>query len=385
MEEKENKNNKSPNESKDKKKSFSLSDQTTLEKEILDELNTNPKYGEFLNQYSEHSVDSFKKYYAMRKAYVMINGARALEDEEYKALEYSLMAEEYIWHIQQRKLFDLQCRWRAEQVKIKEIEAASDFNEWSEKIEMCPFITPITKEEFELYMSFVDTSKMEDIQTDYITTWQEYEDFKAHYTDIESDYYIYEIPGWYEYYENKTGLGSLYLLNDIRGEKEEFYREICRANERKKNEEAMKDKPKSVIDRRPYFDYYNSEVMLKFLSKFEDGNFIIKWQAYINSLEAEDDPVLEYAIETLQNATEDFEINYNRSWRAGIIAAANEYKRKRLLEELPKAYNDYQFRLANGLGFKMHFEKRHKYNAEFDKKIILDGRELNGEPRDFNF
>ncbi len=385
MEEKENKNNKSPNESKDKKKSFSLSDQTTLEKEILDELNTNPKYVEFLNQYSEHSVDSFKKYYAMRKAYVMINGARALEDEEYKALEYSLMAEEYIWHIQQRKLFDLQCRWRAEQVKIKEIEAASDFNEWSEKIEMCPFITPITKEEFELYMSFVDTSKMEDIQTDYITTWQEYEDFKAHYTDIESDYYIYEIPGWYEYYENKTGLGSLYLLKDIHGEKEEFYREICRANERKKNEEAMKDKPTPVIDRRPYLNYYDNEVMLKFLSKFEDGNFIIKWQAYLNSIETVDDPQLKYAIETLQNATEDLEINYNRSWRAGIITAANEYKRKRLFEELPKAYNDYQFRLANGLGFKMHFEKRHKYSAEFDKKIILDGRELNGEPRDFNF
>jgi len=385
MEEKENNSSGQGDENKDKKKALTWSDQTRLEKEILNDLDTNPRYAEFLDRYSAISAKFFKDHFAHTKAEILINGARLLENEEYRVLRYSSMAEEYLWHIQQRKLFDLQCRWRADQIKINGIEISADFKEWSENIEECTFLTPITQDEFDLYMTFISTGKMEDIKTDYLTVWQEYESFKSQYMEPDDDDYVYQTPGWYEFYENTTGLGSLYLLDDVRGEKEEFYMEISRNYDNKKNDEKNADKPKPVIDQRPYMDYTNDEVILEFLKKYEDGNFIIKWQAYNNSFATEEDEMVDDALETLRSAVELCPINFNDSWRAGIIFAADEYIRKKLLEELPKAYNDYMFRVKSCLGFNKHFEKRYSHHASFEKEIILRGRELNGEPRNFNF
>ena len=357
---------------------------TDKQKEILNDLNTNPKYTKFFEKYNRNSVQRFKENYAIAKSYVISNEGRALEEEEDRLLKYQLMAEEYIWHIQQRKLFDLQIKWRAEQIELEGVEAIADFEEWSENIEKCPFLTPISQEEFDLYISFVESSKMEDIQTNYLTKWQEYEDFKAQYDDIESDLYVYEIPGWYEYYENKTGLGALYMLKDIRGEKEGVYMKIYRENVYRQFEEKNKDKPKPEPDERPNILYYDKEVIQEFLSLFETGNFIHNWEAYHRSLESDNND-LDYAIYTLSTATENCEIEYNYNWRAGIIYTANEYDRKMLLAAMPKAYNDYLFRINSGLGFDSHFEKRRPFKAALVKEAILGGREMNGEPRDFNF
>ncbi len=386
MDNKENKSGEQKDLSGDEKKEPpKQTDYKTIENEIKEDLDTNPKYKKYFEKFNKSSVERFKSNYIGRKRDVILYGGKALADEEHRILRYALLAEEYIWHIQQRKLFDLQCRWRAEEIKIKEIAISGEFTEWSEKIEICPFLTPINDEEFKLYMSFIESAKMEDISTNNMTMWQEYDEFKLQYTDIESDNYEYEIPGWYEYYENNTGLGSLYMLDDIRGRKEKFYMKIWREHYWKKWEEENRNKVKPEIDDRPSLKYYDDDVMTDFLRQFENGNFINRWHAYYKNRDDEDERELEYAVVTLSDASEEWPINYNKNWRQGILDAANEYTRKKLLEELPKAYKDYLFRIKSGLGFELHFQSKYSFGSSSNKERILDGRELNGEPRDFNF
>ena len=52
---------------------------------------------------------------------------------------------------------------------------------------------------------------------------------------------------------------------------------------------------------------------------------------------------------------------------------------------MPRAYKNYLFRLNNGLAFE--FTDKHGYDFIRDNyaDLILRGRKLNGEPRDFNF
>ena len=88
-------------------------------------------------------MESFKKLYADKKAYALLYGDLYERIENKMALKYKEMAEEHIWRIQQRKLFDLQCRWRAEEIKLDGVELTVDFRIWEKKIDECPFITPI--------------------------------------------------------------------------------------------------------------------------------------------------------------------------------------------------------------------------------------------------
>ena len=76
-------------------------------------------------------------------------------------------------------------------------------------------------------------------------------------------------------------------------------------------------------------------------------------------------------------------------WRAAIIYAAWKYERKRLLPSLDTAYENYLFRLQMGIGFARAKEKssREREVSEQDgwRRMILDGREALGEPRNFDF
>jgi len=357
--------------------------QIDIESEILHDLNTIPKYSDFFEKFNKESVKEFKEYYAKAKAAVILDNGKALEYENQNVLQYESLAEECIWQIQQRKLFDLQIKWRSKQIEIEEIKVTAEFEEWANKIEQCQFISKISQEEFDLYISFIENTKMENIQGSIIVNWQAYNDFKSQY-HVSNDF-IFRKPEWYEYYENKTGLGSLYLLEDVRGEKELFYKRIYFEYEIQLRKKCGNLKSIPEDDGKPWLWNHDKHIMTKFVNECEDGNFINKWNAFLNKFILDNDHELNNAINILKTSTETWGINYNEDWRQGIINAADEYKRKRLLDALPKAFHDYSFRVNTGLAFDSHFENQYLRDTNKEKEEILKGRELNREPKDFNY
>ncbi|MCL5031112.1 MAG: hypothetical protein M1480_19070 [Bacteroidetes bacterium] len=363
-----------------------------LESEFLSDLKTNPRYSSFFEPYKKSSVDSFIESYAHHKARLLVYSDYCLSNEEDYITKYYNKAEEIIWDIQQRKLYDLQIKWRAEQIKIPEVEISYEFLYWERHIKSCPFISPISQDEFDLYMAYLNYSSYNDIfYWDFNSKgYQDYEDFKKQYfyLDKHEEYYT-DPPPWYEFYESRTGLGVLYLLPDLRGTKEDFYIDIYIENKRKIEEEKNKDKPKAEVkyehkESIPW-DYGFIE---EFIRKFEDEDTYRKYIGYRRIVEMEDDDLAD-AIETLHYADRIMPIGNNKNWKDGIIEAAHNYEKIKLIEEMPKVYADYRFRVNAGIKFEGDDRAlRKKYLdgvVDHFKHEILEGRMLNGEPADFNF
>ena len=126
-----------------------------LRAEIKHDLETNPRYKELFDQYSPYSVQSFIDHYVWKKESCLTLGDFFLRDESDNLLRFETEGAELMWQIQHKKLFDLECLWRAEQIKIAEVEQTWDFRYWEDHLERCPFLPPITEDEIDTYVDYL--------------------------------------------------------------------------------------------------------------------------------------------------------------------------------------------------------------------------------------
>ncbi|HLK97712.1 MAG TPA: hypothetical protein VK364_08090, partial [Hymenobacter sp.] len=73
------------------------------------------------------------------------------------------------------------------------------------------------------------------------------------------------------------------------------------------------------------------------------------------------------------------------NWRQALLKAVSEFKRRKLLEHLPAAYEAYLMREQVGIAHPRVHDKRNSRIHEALKKQVLDGRKLLGEPENFDF
>jgi hypothetical protein len=300
------------------------------------------------------------------------------------------MAEEALWAIQQKKLFNLQCQWRAEQVKVKGVEHSTQFLLLSSNIQHCPAISPVSRAEVDLYVEFLRSGLARPSLG--FDNWQDYEAFKAEYEagsipgiDNPADDHM---PAWYRFYDEHMGTDSLLGLHDIRGEKEHRYRSIAR----QKQLETMKGNsvPKT-IDNRPYLSIFDIDTVESFVKKFEDKR-TLKYCRAVEEFQLQLDEQMEVddAIETLRNASNFVPIRSNMDWKQAIIDAAHRYELEQVSNILTTVHQEYIFRVENSINFpqSMIDKKREEYAfqlCEMAKQQIMEGRTLLGEPNNMKF
>jgi len=356
-----------------------------------DELNNNPVYRDFFSQFNRSSVETFIRNYAQRKAFYLTYGSDFIKQNAQWDLRYRLIAEQALWTIQQKKLFNLQCYWRAEQITLKGIEHSSQFLLLSANIQYCPYISTVSRVEIDLYINFLKSGKAS-LNSDFYN-WQDYESFKAAHLSGEDEKQsgpdsAEYLPAWYAWYDQYMATANLLDLPDIRGAKEKKYRSLTRQH-------TLDRMKKSVghqhIDARPYLSTSDSTVMDSFIRRFEDK----KIHRYFKAMESFQEemnelPELDKTIEKLKNAGKEISIRSNSDWKRALMQAAGEYELNRVADILPAVYEDYLVRVENGLNFPMNpLEKRrveHAFNVcEAARKQILEGRQLSGEPLNFQF
>ena len=93
-----------------------------IRQQTEDELKSNPAMQEYFSAFNEQSVEGFIRNYARKKAIYITQGPAIINNKEQEDLKFKFLAEDALWTIQQKKLFNLQCQWRAEQIKLKSIE-----------------------------------------------------------------------------------------------------------------------------------------------------------------------------------------------------------------------------------------------------------------------
>lgn len=340
-------------------------------KEIVE----NESIQKYFEEFSPSSVDGFIDSYLSTKylayKYKSFYGAQ-LEKIRTRWIDE---ASEHLEAILQKKLFDVQCLWRAEQITLKEVEIAFDFNVWKDNIFNCPFIE-ITSEDISIYQDFLNSGQAEIDCCDFYE-WQEYDDFKSDDED-----FTVSMPDWYDFHNLRTGNGCLLLLPNIRGEKEKFYINLFHDNKQKnEGEQNHHYNPK------PYLSSHDDDTLKFFVTTFEDAEHrknILNYKEYNNRTSDENN--IDEIIMYMSEIDDIIPIESHHDYRKAIVLAYTKYCLGKVAEHLPLAFEQYLFN--KNMKLDTATEKQHRGSLEIKMLYynkILDGRELNGEPRDLNF
>jgi hypothetical protein len=237
--------------------------------QLIEELKQNSKVINYLAGYDPNSSESFIKYYANIKYLLLKHGESYKNGYERRIGFYKFWAEKYYWLIAQKKLFNLQCLWRAEKIDLP-VSISYEFTYWGRNIKACPFIEPVTEEELKVLIDYLDTTQEDCPEIDNEYSWQEYDEFKESEAGSEEEA---NYPDWYTYYDTYFGTPYLLFLPNICGEREERYLNAWRAHEYPQPINTP------VAETRPFLQY-NNDQLLDFIRAVEPHKIVDYFKFY---------------------------------------------------------------------------------------------------------
>ena len=353
-------------------------------KQWRQEMEENSSIQQYFEQFNPDSVKSFIDTYFVYKNIWVEHGdlySRLMQEGE---IHWASKASEYLEYILQKKLFDLQCLWRAEKIELKEVQLSIDFQLWEHNIFNCPFLEPISAEDIELMQQFLNQDNA-DTEMGWFDNWQDYEEIKEAYN---TDNANRNFPEWYEFYNGRKGTGVYMLLPDIRGEKEEFYMDLWRESKKEEWAEQRRLHEQNSVEQKKYISYYEEGLVDWFVSTFENKEVQHFYKAYKwSNKDNNDKEMMEEDLKLLFEADEYVPIEANMDWKEAIRIAAQKYRLRKIAEALPLAYEQYLMNIQLGIGFPNENRLFESFqNIKQDRiNCILIGRKLNGEPEDLNF
>lgn len=380
------------NNPKDKEK---IERMAATEKETIHRMQNDPAIKQYLSGYSKGSVIEFIKWYAQTRASYIENGELYQSYIEKSYSKYSDCAMLCLEEIQLKKLFDLRCQWGAKLVDIAGVDISKEIENWGENVLNCPFLPPITQEEFDLYYSYAQSKKFV-IEEDYMRC-------DIFYIKRGLGYHNYndvDISNWFEYHNIHTGANKYMLYPDIRGEKEGFYRDLYKNANRKNQTETPAGALPVTQEFKPSISCFDYDQILDFIIKFEDAkskrlfesyNQYRKYGLMKNDAAYSENCHLNETVDDIICYLSDFKdvvlpVEANKDWRLALIAAWDKWEKEQVVKRLPNAYDSYLFRIECRIPFEQKEREHFEINiVSLMKKQILAGRELNGEPQDFNY
>lgn len=347
-----------------------------------EELYCKARYKSFFDHYDDETIHSFIEEYARKKALYLLQGANIIKEEETKQLYFRNLAENFIWEIQQKKLFDLQCLWRAGKVCVDGVEVTRDFMYLGAGIRNCNLVERITREEVELYMEYVLSDEYCD--EEHGINWQNYDRIKSN-TLLAG--YKSSVPAWYNYYDKNMRVGSPLELPDTKGESEQFYIDLY--NRKKAKEQDDFPANEYEADEKPPLKF-NYKTLEFFVTTFEDKS-IVKYfyAAEKHHPDLDKNAELDEALQLLRECDEKNPIEANSNWKEAIILAGKQLKLRKTAGAMLTAFDEYNLRIKTKLPF---FNETDQLKQQLIlrsvakyKEQILEGRKLNNEPADFDF
>ena len=357
--------------------------------DIVNELNNNPEIQQLKEKYSHSSVDSFLKYYASEKVSILEWGQRYEQWDENNDIQWVELANEGLSQIQQKKLFDLQCLWRAGNIELEGVLISNDFSRWERDVMNCPFIPPITRQEVDLYILYLQSNNYEDSANLGTDRWQDYDEITEAY---QTDNANRNFPEWYDFYNGRMGTGVYMSFPDVRGPLEDFYLHLSHElDSLRQLAESKKPEPVQTTNRLPLLSAYDPEHLKWFVNTFED-KLTQEYASLCNAFRDLDDYDFDWTFdkELLASTADPIPVLPWHSWKEALHRSADWYRRMKIAEAMPLAYQSYCIRRDAGIPFENEY-----YDASFEdfmkdarqKTIdrIIEGRVLNGEPPDLNF
>lgn len=380
-----------------------------------------PAFGEAMAPYFAQSGSHVARMYANAKAVAYLRGPVLLKQAGARFVEIREAAAHDLWEIQQKKLFDLQCRWRAEDISLPGLRHTQQFRQWENYLEHCPWLPPITVAEVALYQDYLRSDAYVPNQN---WQWQDYDGFRraaerangvdaAYEAAYDADDAVSpddgyraanralrrRLPAWYVYHNAATG-ADLLALPDVRGEKEAYYIGLTEAEKAEKL--AAQRERGDLAASLPWHPLIlRSENLVPHFQQLEDPAELPRLLRWHQASRDDDRRRQGYLFEAthwldyaLANQAAPWPIAAHADWRQALIAAGQRAWGHQLADVLAEVWQEQEQNRALGLpvtgpqqyGNPPPFETVDWTEEEsYQPKFILHGRELAGEPRDFNF
>jgi hypothetical protein len=305
--------------------------------EIIRELYSNASYWEFFDTFSEESVHDFIPDYAARKAWYLLNGPLLLRKKEREQFRFRDLAEKCFWEIQQKKLFNLQCEWRAGLAEPEGVRVTRDFYCLEKKIRNLDLLSPVTADEVCMYIDYLKSGLY--AEKKWYVNWQDYDTFR-NCGENSGD-----IPAWYQFHDQKTGSGYLALLPDRKGEEEMKCMQALRDN----STEAAGDMMAGHDGLKPELAG-NYETIEFFISTFESRKLLSWFRAAEKKPTDQDaEAQLQDAWRILNLAEKPVKLPDAADWKEAVIKGAFQYKTSQIAMHIPLIFEEYLLRMRSGI------------------------------------
>ena len=362
-----------------------------LKNTFYEEIKTTKNQHDYFKDFDTDSVESFMLHYASRKAQ-LAESYKYYINETYhnKELKYREETEIVFNLILQKKLWNIQLQWRAGQINIKEIRTSWDFGFWNQHITSCPFLPMVTESEIEIMKQYLNNPSYNYKSNSWIYNLQDYDELMM--KDEEGD--LSSMPEWYDYYDLHMGTSVLLLLPDLRRVKEEYYESSGRNyfHEESKKEAVV---PSVYVSPPPHI-FSSIEEMFKFAKAYEKDRHFIELFSIMNDLNKSeesfsdiDDYEIDSAIDLLKEAEIAIPITAHSDWREAIIQCSQQYMSSIIAKEIDVVYEEYKLFSEIGLSKNNDAEILQEFEndciLQLIKRFIFKGRELCGEPQDFDY
>ncbi|MCC6727684.1 MAG: hypothetical protein IT258_24470 [Saprospiraceae bacterium] len=363
-----------------------LPDQATIEAQLRQQLENNPKVKSWFEKYRNYSWDSFIKQYAYSKHSALLYPDLYIDDFKPANKEFNALARQALEAIQQKKLFNLQCEWRAGSIELPFVKITYDFELIGRKLLMeCPFLPPVTFDEVELFIQYLHSSHSEDLDMYDMYYWQNYDDIKNEYETDEFGI----TPSWYEFYDGMRGTGYLIKLPNTRGEKESEYAKI---GWKDANPNPTPYIPNPEMDK-PYPDH---EAEIDFALCFETPELAEAIISHVKKRrQRSNHEELDGLYDYLKSIPETISFVPHHDWRESLRLTIKSYRNAKIAEALPRIWRQYIRPFGND---PEAYVRKRIAEADFDLskqddyglrarlvEEVLKGRELSGEPRNFDY
>lgn len=457
-------------------------ERAALVRTTVHELQTNPAYQPHFAGYTPTSVAAFIEQYALRKVGYVFDGPQRAKYFEAGSTEVQERAQTRLWDIQQKKLFDLQCRWRAGLFQHPDLHVTDQFDYWGRHPDRCPFLPPITPEELALYLDYLNQPDCPEGnwgRSRRTPLWQDYHHLRSEYypdelallppdshvftasennfddddlddldEDDDDDFDEKEkdaapaYPAWYRFYDQHHGTGHLRHLPNVRGLRQQHYQHLHLTNgwrnppaappapvapalaaaaepnpaataeapaepaaEAQPEPAAAPEPPQApaapaapyVPDTRPWLSLYDEADFRMVMEQIDPTPGLMELRrAQEQGIEDRDNEDAEGALLAFCNLRDSLLVVPIEAdapdWRPALCRAELLLRRQQLARALPHAYDDYCQRQALGLAqhpsplvHTWDDETAEPWHIDYTREQVLHGRELAGEPRNFDY
>jgi hypothetical protein len=355
----------------------------------VQKLRTEDRFVNYFKQFEPKSVESFIQSYAKQKVQWYEVGEQIRKYEKSKQSAWLQDCFIGLKLIQQKKLFDNQCLWRAGKMKLEGIEITNDFNYWENHIFECPAISPVNQVEIDFFLLYLsETSCLEPF--DDRSVFQEYDEILNSYRKLDDGW---SYSSWYRFCDEVEGTNNYMELPDLMGEKEEFYLSLYRKDYQSKNKAEIEVQNQKYANQLPYLSTVGDDFLENYIKENETPAF---YRLYLEDKRFRDKSERLEKPENFISILEEIPgklipVVPADDWAISVSATYEQYRRERIIETMPHAYQIY----LNHIGEDWEYPGKENYfrNTEdrFEglgkmiRNMIISGRILNGEPADLNY